>query len=349
MKARVLLIGAGRRIQNNFLPALRCLSDQFEIVGIHSRTPARLREVAETWSIKAVERLSRDMLRAANLIVLSISTENVPCVLGALAATAPEQQLLIDTPVLASIRDFGAVRLLKRYQRVLVAEDYVNFPEFELLRRVLDTGWVGKLHYVALDHCGYNYHGFALARSLFGFRYPKLIRHHKLGRFRSYSLSFARDRIALVTEPYDPANGRLMVAGSAGIIANYQVQGDDVSRLVILEEKGFFGGVRVHGSSGEETFVPRHLNHLRNLKLRDVSIFNTQKTLGLIRIFESYFEKNINSGYGFREALYDHYAVKLAYRLPLLWDPIAFVGGNSLQMLMPLARFLPAPYSGDVP
>jgi hypothetical protein len=56
-RLRVLLVGAGRRIQNNYLPALSCLTDCFEISGIHARTYEKLAPVAERWGVPAVASL----------------------------------------------------------------------------------------------------------------------------------------------------------------------------------------------------------------------------------------------------------------------------------------------------
>ncbi len=46
---RVIVIGSGRRVRNNFLPALDCLRDQAEIVGVWSPWREHAVDAAAPW------------------------------------------------------------------------------------------------------------------------------------------------------------------------------------------------------------------------------------------------------------------------------------------------------------
>jgi predicted dehydrogenase len=71
-RRRVLIVGAGFRVKNNFLPTLHCLKREFEIVGVHARTLERLRPVADLWNVPALSSLDDVDFDAVDLVVISV-------------------------------------------------------------------------------------------------------------------------------------------------------------------------------------------------------------------------------------------------------------------------------------
>ena len=95
-----------------------------------------------------------------------MTTKNVPGVLRKLKRAAENLILVIDTPLLAGFQHLGHLRSLKRFRNVIVTEDYMNFPQFKLIRQIIDEAEVGDINRIILEHTGYRYHGLAPIRSL---------------------------------------------------------------------------------------------------------------------------------------------------------------------------------------
>jgi len=142
---RVLVVGAGRRVQNNFLPVLRALHDRFTVLGVHARTAARLQPVADRWGVPAVASLDGPELQAADTVALSVPTPQNAVVLRALLPHAARLSVVIDTPIAWTLQELAAAApLLARFRRVMVTEDYMNFPAFALLRQAVTQGLIGQ-------------------------------------------------------------------------------------------------------------------------------------------------------------------------------------------------------------
>jgi predicted dehydrogenase len=167
---RVLIVGAGRRVRNNFLPALACLGSQFRVEALVSPTPVRRAALAAQWGVASWDSIADIELAGIDVVAISVPTSENAGVLRALLPHADRLRLVIDTPIAWTPREYAACApLLDRFPRLTVAEDYMNFPSFALAREATGRGLIGEVKWLTLNNIGYFYHGLALIRSFAGF------------------------------------------------------------------------------------------------------------------------------------------------------------------------------------
>lgn len=334
-RRRALVIGSGRRIRNNFLPALHQLDDRIDVVGLWSRTTEHAHEAAGPWGVPVVDRIA-DVLGDVDTVIVSVSTSAVPSVLACLTAAAPRLALVVDTPVVGSARDLRELATLARFGRVLVAEDYMAYPQWDVMRACVSAGGIGPVTSVELRHSGYRYHGLALIRSLLGFPLARSVRRRDTPDGPAWTYRFGRGRWGRIVEPYDQSRGTTTVVGRRGIIT-------DDARLVA----GQLPVMRLQLDDGIDGASPgftlgalRHeLPHLRALLAADVadtSVFNALKTCGLMTVLSSLAQPE--GPYDHRQALYDHLTTAASRHAPLLVDPLAVLGANYVGVLDRLVR-----------
>jgi hypothetical protein len=314
-RRQALLIGSGRRIKNNFLPAVAQLGDRIEVVGLWSPTPAHAQQAAAPWGLPVAPSLAAGLTRA-DTVMVSVSTLAVPSVLQQLLADAERLTLVLDTPVFGSLAHLPAMRWLRRFPRVVVAEDYMNYPQWELARDCVAAGLIGQVERVELRHSGYRYHGLALIRSFFGFPLATRVRKRRIVDGTQVDYVFAGGGAGRIIEPYDQARGATVISGTHGLISD-DLTVEDGRRVFYIntapDQQGF--------SLGE-----RHLELPKIAALmqgEDSTWFNACKSCGLMRVLESIWEDNINVRYDYRQALYDHVTTAAMSKLPVVVDPLA--------------------------
>jgi hypothetical protein len=311
----VLLIGSGRRIKNNFLPALAQLGDRIEVVGLWSPTPAHAEQAAAPWGVPVATSLAAGLTRA-DTVMVSVSTVAVPSVLQQLLADADRLTLVLDTPVFGSLAHLPAMRWLRRFPRVVIAEDYMNYPQWELARECVAAGLIGKVERVELRHSGYRYHGLALIRSFFGFPLATRVRKRRIVDETHVDYVFSGGGAGRIIEPYDQARGATVIYGTQGLISDDPTVNDGRPVFWIktaADQHGF-------------TLADRRLELPQVATLlqgRDSSWFNACKSCGLMRVLASIWEDNINLRYDYRQALYDHVTTAAMSKLPVVVDPLA--------------------------
>jgi len=350
-KLRVLIIGAGRRVQNNFLPALHCLRDRFEIVGVHSRTTENLLRVTHQWGVKAEPQLDAIDWSGIDVVALSVPVSQNALLMKQLLPHASSLSLVIDTPIASTLAELtDCERLLPSFSRVLVTEDYMNFPLFRLLRDAVADDLIGQPVGVTLINIGYFFHGLALVRSFADF--APIMRSHAehVGRFTAnVTYHFRGGFKACVVGPYRPdSNGGILLEGRKGVIS--EVAGD--ARWGHLDHRPHYVvqrdleadqlvGYRLEDGAGRllrAVDLPA-LREMRTLPFEDKSDLNLCRGRGLMDVFLALFEPaNLNNAYGFRNALYDSFVSRLAHsgRLPL--DPLSLFGGDVMMLVRSAAK-----------
>jgi hypothetical protein len=314
-RRRILLVGAGRRVQNNFLPSLACLKDRFEIVGIHSRTPSRLAPVANQWGVPAVERLEDFDLSGIDAVAVSVPTAQNGPVLARLAARAETLDLVIDTPIAWNTAEISnCAPFLETFKSVTVAEDYMNFPRFALARQVVRQGLIGELLSLTLNNIGYLYHGLALIRSFVGFDRPTATWRRALGgHAAAVGYEFEGGFSAVVVGPYRRhAAGGLFVEGRTGIITEFPVDRDISARgkrvfvLSPMIKDGALAGFECRGDDRYFALDLPDVRRMRQMSIADKSDLNLERGAGLITVLNALTDThNLNHAYGADDAFHD--------------------------------------------
>jgi hypothetical protein len=338
-RKRALIVGAGQRVQNNFLPAFRCLSDLFELCGIHSRTTERLGPVADRWSIPPLTSLAGADLSGVDLIAISVPTAENEGVLRQLLPHAEHLRILIDTPIAWTLSERERVEpILRQFAGVTVAEDYMNFPAFSLLRDAVRQGVVGRPRSLSLFNIGYLYHGLALIRSFEGFAPATGSWRQPLGSHATaVGYRFDSGFMATVVGPYrrhEPGGG-LLLEGANGFITEAAIDvqcalaGKPTYVLEATRSGGELSGYRLSGHGFDLSVDAPYLAAMRAMDIADKSELNLIRGCGLIEVIRSVFHaRNINRQYGYRNALYDSIVSQRADKGETPLDPIGILPGN---------------------
>ena len=169
--SHVFLVGSGNRMKQNFIPAFKCLDYPVVISGIYSRTSQHATEVGELWGIESQAELECPALANADVIVISITTRYVSDILKKIHrfTDTKNKVLIIDTPVFEGLKHIQSAYLLRKYQNTIVTEDYMNFPQFAIVRDIIKQGKLGNIKKIEMHNIGYRYHGLATARAFLEF------------------------------------------------------------------------------------------------------------------------------------------------------------------------------------
>jgi hypothetical protein len=241
--------------------------------------------------------------------------------------------------------------LLKKFRHVVVAEDYMNFPPYSLLREVAREGLIGDLRAAILYNIGYAYHGLALIRSFTGFRSVLRSWRDSLGTYtNTVNYRFGNGFRACVIGPYRPQrNGGIVVEGSRGVItevAGDQIIGDPKHRPIFtlnkIHENNLICGFSVDdGTKRLAQINTPEVALMEKMDFQDKSEHNLLRGCGLIAVFRSLVEaKNVNLTYGYKNALYDSLIGALANRGLLPFDPLVLVRSNMMLCMRALSKII---------
>ena len=346
---RVLIIGAGRRVKNNFLPSLRCLADRFEIVGVHARTAERLDPLCALWTVPPVHRLDDVDFTAVDVVVISVPTAQNANVLRQVVARAPGATIVIDTPIAWSLAEFAETRpLLARFGRVVVTEDYMNFPPFALARQAVAGGLIGSPRAVTLTNIGFFYHGLALIRSFYGFARVVGARASAIGaRATVVRYSFGEGRTGFVIGPYRKSAGSFVIEGASGSISDATGDkgepGKPVHALSLVRgSDGVIAGVELRqGGAAGDVLLSLDLPQIAKMAampVDDRSDLNLLRGCGLMTVFQSVVEADpLNEAYGPGNATYDAFVSRAATKGWLRRDPLRWFGGDIMHAIRLIA------------
>jgi hypothetical protein len=355
---RVLLIGAGRRIQNNYLPALAAMPDQFTVVGVHARTEERLGTVAERWSVPTSTSLDRFDLSAVDVIAASVPTSANAPVLQSLhdrlnAAERARMRLVIDTPISWNKQELIAVTpLLKGFGQIAAAEDYMNYPPFALIRAAVADGLIGRPRVLTLNNTGFLFHGLALIRSFVGFEpvfRTSRVTFGTLGAAVRYR--FRSGFEAHVIGPYRAhSTGGLVLEGESGLITEFaqdckQDDGKNRHLLTYRRQDGILSACVLTGRGEERVLDMPAIAMMQAMPFADKSDLNLLRGCGLMTVFRSLLDPgDMNNSYGPYAAMYDGFVSQRATRGQFPLDPFVMVGSNAVAAFSQFkARSKPAP------
>lgn len=271
----ILIIGAGKRVRETILPALRHLTHIYTIAGICSRTKKYMHLAGGNSRVQTMTSMEKVNFSSVDMIIVAVTTENVPDVLGELARYNTKHIILfLDTPVMR-IKHLWATRYLSNFKNVYVSEDSIFLPNYLNAKKLIQKGAIGRLHHVYLFHNAYKYHGLATLKSLIDANFVHLITTKSYGSgMATLTLTFSAGVTATIIEPKDYTSGRFLIIGDEGSIADYPLNPDN-TKLRIYRQK--------------------------NKKHEDLKIE------GLVRLYARAFDRNPTHSYNVWEGLYDNF------------------------------------------
>jgi len=330
-RKNVLIIGSGNRVQKTILPALCCLPNIFTVVGIYSRTEKTLVFPDGKTKMKTITDTGKIDFRYIDVIIVAVTTENVPDVIHSLARHRVNHIVLfLDTPVLY-MKHIYTARLFSLFKKVYVTEDYIAMSITNVVKRIIQAGSIGKLKQIYLFHGGYKYHALAFLRRIVSERYiSTMIRKRVSSAISKIHIRFPGGTCATIFEPKDYTVGRLLIVGEKGFISDYPLSGEHAINITYTFKNGFYSGMNVSGGVVEKHRIsnPFYWRIIKNLS--DEPLINCIKIEGFIRLFESLADQTLQYVYSYEDGIYDGAASAMldAYgffvdaRLPLFQQSI---------------------------
>ena len=248
---RVLVLGAGKRVQTDVLPALAALAGTWSLAGIFARSDRVLTVGGHEYPVRGIQDLRAEDLRPGDLVYLAVSKDAVPAALARLARhELAAVDLLIDTPVLL-FKHLGHAQALSAFRRVWVAEDCATLPWLETVREASE-GVLGELRELRFDRSAWHYHALALVKTLLAD--PRIVRARRRGTGTKSALvevALSRGGTATIVEPRDYAAGHFVLTGSRAAVTDAppgtvgSPGGRGVHRIEMVVSKGLCTGFRI--------------------------------------------------------------------------------------------------------
>ncbi|MBK7874328.1 MAG: hypothetical protein IPJ77_00985 [Planctomycetes bacterium] len=218
---RVWIVGAGKRVRETALPALASLAGEFEVGAVLARSERELQAAGRAWPVRTLKSLSGSELGDDDVLYVAVGKDAVPFVLiDLMRFDRGRLELLIDTPVLR-FKHLRHTPLLAPWKRAGVAEDVAFLPWYETVRAA-----AGPVERVVFDRSAYAYHGCAAAKALVGAERIASARRKKIAGGAERTYAFDGGRRAIVLEPRDYAQGRVVVHGARASVSDRWEPGD---------------------------------------------------------------------------------------------------------------------------
>lgn len=328
-RRRVLVVGAGKRVEEAVVPALLCLESSVEIAGVVTRSSRKISFYDGEFSAQTETSVSAFDLGSIDTIVVAVTRSQVPAVLRDLVRSDVRHvSLMLDTPVLDP-SGFGAVKLFPRFRRVVCSEDSIALPPIAAARRLIEDGAIGPVRGVWMFHSGWRNHALASIRSILGMRRPSRIRVRQMNdKWSETSFRFPGRVRATVVQPHLHGHGRLLIVGDRGAIADYETGRPDARHLGYVVDDGVYRGLTVDGSP-----VPSERDELFFAKLpRGGAPRRTLDTMfkirGFMELVAALGDDRPAAAYDPFDAISDHQALRIAERAAFVDLPLP--GGRSL-------------------
>jgi len=221
---RVAVIGAGKRVATDVLPALCALPGRFEIDGVFARGRHAVLSAGRTFHSEALDALNAQRLAACDLVYMAVSKDAVPAVLARLAACdLTRTDLLIDTPVLL-FKHLAHRRRFAAFRRAWVAEDCAQLPWFDTLAAARAAGLIGAPTRVEFHRSAWRYHALAMFKTLLQDDELRSARKRRAdgagGITHRVDLAFVRGGHGVLLEPRDYSRGHFEISDGRIVVTD---------------------------------------------------------------------------------------------------------------------------------
>ena len=300
MKQKVLIVGAGNRVKNTILPALKCLSPFFEVVGLCHRTG---------------KKISDFNCQRVDTVIVAVTLTEVPEVLKQLGKFPNcNFRLFLDTPVLAYYH-FPFLKLINRFPNVTVSEESFYLPPVKLVKQLVSKGEIGQIQQVNFLNFSYRNHPLAIARHFLNTSLvTKIVVTKSETNGPRLNFHFLGGVLATIAEPQDFYQGAFIVKGNKGTIIVGDLDLPATIKIGYKISKGIYRGLTVNKKAVL-------LNNFDNLYFRkiDKCVFdkNLIKSLKIRGFMDLLIE---GKTYFPLEGFYDQIATETAIRLGSFWD-----------------------------
>ena len=255
-----------------------------------------------------------------DIIILAVTLESVPEVVEKLSKhEVGNVVLMLDTPVLPHTK-LGARKNFKHFKQVIVSEDNLGLPLYQLVKKLIDEDKIGKVKKISFFYSGYRYHALAVLRMLTGAGFIKKIKQTHLPESkRKREIHLPGGIKAEIYEPRDYKTGKFLVEGERGKIADFEAEGNKVYRIEYEQKNGVYQGLKLNG----ELIDPDELEkkYLKNLpdNLFDNTRMTLMKIVGFMKLLNDV-KNNKKLWYRPEDGIYDHLAIKVSEKFGYFRD-----------------------------
>lgn len=158
------IIGAGKRMRTMFVPILRSLGNDYNLVGFTSRSQKTRDDVQSSMGIRSFTSI-KDLAKECDALIICVKPEAAGDVLK--QASQFCLPMLTETPTMDP-----SVLGYEGNNEIAVIEQWPFLPLERFKKMVIDSGSLGKIRYVENDFRTFDYHGIAQLRSYLGFAKP---------------------------------------------------------------------------------------------------------------------------------------------------------------------------------
>lgn len=238
---RFLVIGAGKRVINDVLPAMNSLEGEIEVRRVYSRSARDIEFADSSLHVDSLFEITTRHLEEIDGIYVAVPSNSVQMVLRQLSHHEVSHiDLVVDTPIWAYFPEFDAFRT------VTTAEDSYFLPWLNLMREALANqgGASLVLSYRAL----YAYHGVALYKALVtrNLNEPVSTLRSRWSFGPVKNIKASNTRFVLV-EPRSYPKGKLVIRAKSGrIFSSHRLFGTTQLHLIAQDNScvGFSLGQR---------------------------------------------------------------------------------------------------------
>ena len=222
-RRRVIVVGAGWRVQTDVLPALERLDDYYELGGVFARAGGAITSqvTGTSYPTRRLDSLPAADLAPGTLVYLAVSKSAVPTVLATLTQhDVSAVDLLLETPGLQP-RDLRHAGQIAGFRAAWAAEDCTTLPWLETVRAAAVHYQLGALREVVCDRSAYRYHGIAMIKTLLGDADLRTAQRQRgRGKVTRDELRFAGGGTGVMIEPRDYATGTITLRFANGEITD---------------------------------------------------------------------------------------------------------------------------------
>jgi len=169
-KLRIALIGTGNRGSNVYLPIIKILKDDVELVAVCDEREDVVKERGEQYGVQAftdTDKMLNSVKPDVCAIVITPSNNHIPGLMCSERGVSYVTETPIDT-------DLGwADKMIESAEangtKIEVSENYYRVPSERIKREMILAGVFGKVLAAYNDFRGHGYHGIGLLRSYVGF------------------------------------------------------------------------------------------------------------------------------------------------------------------------------------
>lgn len=287
---RVSIVGAGKRVIETALPALRAASESFAIHGVFARRERALPlDEATALPVRTLESFSDSDLAATDVFYVAVGKGSIGAVLAALTRfPVSDKTLWIDTPVLLW-KQLRHLEKLARFKKAEVPEDCIALPWYDVVLEFRRRRGLGPPRGVTFVQSAYKYHGLAMAKTLLeDDRIVSGSVKRGAGERAERTLRFARGGVAQVHEPRDYSLGFTSLRWD-DVVATDAAPGRLSAALPVVRIEMEFDGDRVAGfvlgdAASELDAAERGLQLCRGADLSLTARMEDWKRIGFLRL-----------------------------------------------------------------